>query len=348
MSSSDLAVLTEGLRKRYRQTQALAGLDLAVPRGMVYGLLGPNGAGKTTAVRILTTLIRADSGRAEVAGHNVRTHARLVRRRIGLTGQHTAVDDQISARQNLVMFGRLFHIGKATARQRADELLAQFGLADAADKSPKKFSGGMRRRLDLASSMILAPEVLFLDEPTTGLDPAGRREVWQAINDLAAHGTTVLLTTHYLDEADRLCDRIAVIDKGTNLIEDTPAGLKRRIGNERLEAVAAEPAGLSALTELLTKAAGDGQSPAVDEAALSVSIGVADGVQVLTEVAAELRARELTVADLGLRRPTLDEAFLHLTGTTPAASTVSTGATSAPATATSSTATSTDRMEADA
>jgi ABC-2 type transport system ATP-binding protein len=306
------AVLAEGLRKRFRDTQALDGLELAVPHGTVYGLLGPNGAGKTTAVRILCTLIRPDGGRAEVAGHDVRTQARLVRRRIGLTGQHTAVDDALSARQNLVMFGRLFHIGKAAARQRADELLQQFGLAEAADKAPKTFSGGMRRRLDLASSLILAPVVLFLDEPTTGLDPAGRQEVWQAIGDLVARGTTIMLTTHYLDEADRLCDRIGVVDQGRNVVEDTPEGLKRRIGTERLEVVAAERGDLPAIVEVLDKAGA--QPPSVDEATMAASVGVADGVAVLIEVAAELRGRGIAVADLGLRRPTLDEAFLHLTG----------------------------------
>jgi ABC-2 type transport system ATP-binding protein len=312
LSRSGHAVLVEGLRKRFRETQALDELELAVPHGTVYGLLGPNGAGKTTAVRILCTLIRPDGGRAEVAGYDVRTQARLVRRRIGLTGQQTAVDDALSARQNLVMFGRLFHIGKAAARQRADELLAQFGLADAADKTTKTFSGGMRRRLDVATSLILAPDVLFLDEPTTGLDPAGRQEVWQAIGDLAARGTTVMLTTHYLDEADKLCDRIGVIDHGRNLVEDTPAGLKRRIGSERLEVVAADRSDLPAIVEVLDKAGG--QPPTVDEATLAVSAAVPDGVPVLIEVAAELRGRGIAVADLGLRRPTLDEAFLHLTG----------------------------------
>ena len=307
------AVLTDGLRKRYRDTVALDGLDLAVPAGTVFGLLGPNGAGKTTAVRIMCTLLRPDGGRAEVAGHDVRTEARQVRRRIGLTGQHTAVDDTLTARQNLVMFGRLFHIGKAAARQRADELLDQFGLADAADKAPKAFSGGMRRRLDLATSMILAPAVLFLDEPTTGLDPAGRQEVWRAVGDLAARGTTVLLTTHYLDEADKLCDRIGVIDKGRNVVEDTPGGLKRRIGTERLEVVAAGPEDLPEIVEVLEKAA-EGQKPLVDRDALAVGVSVPDGVPVLVQVAAELRGRGLAVADLGLRRPTLDEAFLHLTG----------------------------------
>jgi ABC-2 type transport system ATP-binding protein len=306
------AVLAEGLQKRFRETQALDGFELAVPPGTVYGLLGPNGAGKTTAVRILCTLIRPNGGRAEVAGYDVRTQARLVRRRIGLTGQQTAVDDQLSARQNLVMFGRLFHVGKVAARQRADELLKQFGLADAAHKAPKTFSGGMRRRLDLASSLILAPQVLFLDEPTTGLDPAGRQEVWQAIGDLAARGTTVMLTTHYLDEADKLCDRIGVIDQGRNVVEDTPAGLKRRIGSERLECVAADRADLPAIVEVLEKAGA--QKPTVDGDTPAASVGVPDGVPVLVEVASELRSRGIAVADLGLRRPTLDEAFLHLTG----------------------------------
>jgi ABC-2 type transport system ATP-binding protein len=314
LPSSEHAVRAEGLQKRYGETRALDGLELAVPYGMVYGLLGPNGAGKTTAVRILSTLVRLDGGRAEVAGHDVRRQARQVRRRIGLTGQQTAVDDAISARQNLVMFGRLFHIGRAAAGRRADELLAQFGLADAAGKSPKKFSGGMRRRLDLASSMILAPEVLFLDEPTTGLDPAGRREVWHAVKQLAKHGTTVLLTTHYLDEADQLCDRIGVIDHGRNVVEDTPDGLKRRIGNERLEIVATDPDDLPAIAELANKAATDDREATVDETGLAVSVAASDGVRVLTEVAAELRERGIAVADLGLRRPTLDEAFLQLTG----------------------------------
>jgi ABC-2 type transport system ATP-binding protein len=312
---SESAVRVAGLQKRYGQTKALDGLDLDVPYGMVYGLLGPNGAGKTTAVRILATLLRVDGGRAEVAGYDVTRQPRLVRRRIGLTGQQTAVDDVISARQNLVLFGRLFHVGRAAARRRADELLEQFGLTEAAGKAPKTFSGGMRRRLDLAASLILAPEVLFLDEPTTGLDPAGRREVWQAVADLAARGTTVLLTTHYLDEADKLCDRIAVIDHGRNLVEDTPAGLKRRIGNERLEIVAAEPDQLSAIAVLANKVAGDRGEATVDETSLSVSATVTDGVRVLTEVAAELRNQGIAVADLGLRRPTLDEAFLHLTST---------------------------------
>lgn len=313
-TTPDLAVHTRGLVKRYKEKLALDGVDLAVPRGTVHGLLGPNGAGKTTTVRILATLTRADAGEASVAGFDVGSQPRQVRACIGLTGQQTAVDDLLTARQNLTTFGRLFRLDKAAARRRADELLEVFSLQEAADRSPKKFSGGMRRRLDLAASMILAPQVLFLDEPTTGLDPAGRREVWQAVRDLADQGTTVLLTTHYLDEADKLCDRISVIDEGRNFVEDTPAGLKRRIGDERLEIAVADPVALPRLAELVARVTGtDGD---VDEATASVSVPVPDGVRALTDTAAEIRAQGLEIADIGLRRPTLDEAFLQLTSST--------------------------------
>lgn len=312
MTQPGHTIVAEGLTKLYGDTRALDGFDLTVPRGMVYGLLGPNGAGKTTAVRILATLLRFDAGTALVAGLDVRKNARAVRRRIGLTGQYTAVDDTLTARENLVLFGRLFHVSRADARRRADELLEQFGLADVGGKAPKGFSGGMRRRLDLAASMILAPQVLFLDEPTTGLDPAGRREVWEAVNNMAAGGTTVLLTTHYLDEADRLCDRIAVIDNGRKITDDTPQGLKRAMGSDRLEVVASDPADLSLVAGVVEKAAVDGEVT-VDEAELSVSAAVSAGVDALTEVTATLREQSITVADVGLRRPTLDEAFLHLT-----------------------------------
>ena len=315
MPSSDHVVQAAGLTKRYREKLALDGVDLAVPRGTVHGLLGPNGAGKTTAVRILTTLTRLDDGEATVAGHDVRTAPRQVRRAIGLTGQQTAVDDLLTARQNLTMFGRLFRLDKVSARLRADELLELFALSDAADRVPKRFSGGMRRRLDVAASMILAPQVLFLDEPTTGLDPAGRREVWQAVRELAERGTTVLLTTHYLDEADQLCDRISVIHDGRNFVEDTPAGLKRRIGDERLEVVVPDHDDLDAIAGIVARAAGT--EPAVDRGGGMLSVPVPDGVHALTDVAAELRARGLDVADIGLRRPTLDEAFLQLTGGQP-------------------------------
>lgn len=309
---SELAVEAEGLTKTYKEKVALDGVDLAVPGGTVHGLLGPNGAGKTTAVRILATLTIPDGGRASVAGHDVVSQSRQVRRSIGLTGQQTAVDDLMTARQNLTMFGRLFRLPKAQARRRAEELLELFSLEEAADRSPKRFSGGMRRRLDLAASMILAPQVLFLDEPTTGLDPAGRREVWEAVENLAAQGTTVLLTTHYLDEADKLCDRISVIDHGKNFVEDTPAGLKRRIGEERLEVVAADPAELNRLAELVRSVVGVEVS--TDDSQARISVPVPDGVGALTSAAAEIRAQDLEIADIGLRRPTLDEAFLHLTG----------------------------------
>ncbi|TCN51759.1 ABC-2 type transport system ATP-binding protein [Rhodococcus sp. SMB37] len=309
--NSGPAVQATGLIKRYKDKIALDGVDLLVPRGTVHGLLGPNGAGKTTTVRILATLTDADGGTATVAGFDVANQPREVRRRIGLTGQQTAVDDLMTARQNLTMFGRLFRLDKTDAQRRADELLDIFGLTDAAGRSPKKFSGGMRRRLDLAASMILAPQVLFLDEPTTGLDPAGRREVWEAVRNLADAGTTVLLTTHYLDEADKLCDRISVIDQGRNFIEDTPAALKRRIGDERLELVAHDPTELARAAEVIVRvldAAAD-----VEEAEGRLSIPVPDGVAALTSVAAAIRAEDIDIADIGLRRPTLDEAFLYLT-----------------------------------
>ena len=309
--TSQPAIEAQGLVKRYKKSTALDGVDLEVPRGTVHGLLGPNGAGKTTAVRILATLTHADEGQAKVAGWDTRSQPREVRRRIGLTGQQTAIDDLMTARQNLTMFGKLFRLNKSEAQHRADELLDTFGLTEAAGRTPKKFSGGMRRRLDLAASMILAPQVLFLDEPTTGLDPAGRRGMWEAVRHLASQGTTVLLTTHYLDEADKLCDRISVIDHGRNFIEDTPAGLKQRIGDEWLELVASDPADVGELEQLVMRVLHS--EPVLDEAEARLSVSVQNGVAALTAVAAEISAQRLDIADIGLRRPTLDEAFLHLT-----------------------------------
>ncbi|MCE7079065.1 ATP-binding cassette domain-containing protein [Streptomyces sp. ST2-7A] len=306
-------MLAEGLTRRWGDKVALDHLDLAVPRGVVFGLLGPNGAGKTTCVRILTTLLRPTGGRAVVGGHDVVAEPRAARHRIGLTGQEPAVDEILSARRNLEMFGRLFHLDARRARHRAGELLERFGLTEAADRAPGTFSGGMRRRLDLAASMILAPEVLFLDEPTTGLDPRGRMEVWEAIRELARAGTTVLLTTHYLDEADRLSDRIALVDNGRKVVEDTPIGLKRAIGGDRIEVVAREPADLPAVAAVLARVA-DAAAPVVEEHELRVHASVRDRIAALTEVTRELHARGTEVEDIGLRRPTLDEVFLRVTG----------------------------------
>ncbi|WP_369266678.1 ATP-binding cassette domain-containing protein [Streptomyces harbinensis] len=318
MAETALAIRAEGLRKTFgkHHKTALDGLDLAVPRGTVCGLLGPNGAGKTTAVRILTTLIRADGGRAEVAGVDVRRAPRAVRRRIGLTGQHPAVDEILTARQNLRMFGRLFHLDARRADARAEQLLAEFSLTEAADRPAKTYSGGMRRRLDLAASMVLAPQVLFLDEPTTGLDPRGRGEVWDAVRRLTAAGTTVLLTTHYLDEADQLSDRIVVMNNGRKVTEDTPAALKRAFGGDRLEVVVATAADLPAAAEAVARVSADGTTPEPDAERLSVTAPVTDGVLALTDVARSLQDRGVTVTDIGLRRPTLDEVYLRLTDTT--------------------------------
>ncbi|TDD71172.1 ATP-binding cassette domain-containing protein [Actinomadura rubrisoli] len=311
MSEPLFAVLAEGLRKRYGATEALAGLDLRVPAGTVHGLLGPNGAGKTTAVRVLTTLARPDGGRASVAGHDVVRGAARVRTRVGLVGQHAAVDEVLSGRQNLVMFGRLYHLGARAARRRAEELLERFGLAEAAGRPAAQYSGGMRRRLDLAAGMILAPPVLFLDEPTTGLDPRSRIEVWDEVRSLVDGGTTVVLTTQYLEEADRLADGISVIDHGRVVAEGTPDQLKSRIGADRVEVVLRDPGGLADAAAIVARAAG--AEADVDAEALRVGAPVADRAAALTEAVRALDAAGIAVADIGLRRPTLDEVFLRLT-----------------------------------
>ncbi|MFE6285704.1 ATP-binding cassette domain-containing protein [Streptomyces sp. NPDC057877] len=306
------AVLAEGLQKRYGDKRALDGFDLAVREGTVHGLLGPNGAGKTTAVRILSTLVRLDGGHARVAGLDVARQPRAVRARIGLTGQYAAVDEVLTGRQNLEMFGRLFHLGGSRARQRAVELLEQFDLTDAADRGVGKYSGGMRRRLDLAASMILAPAVLFLDEPTTGLDPRSRGEVWESVRDLVARGTTVLLTTQYLEEADKLASRITVIDQGRAIADDTPDGLKNRVGGDRIEVVVAERADIARAVKVVARVS-DGE-PESDETELRVHAPVADRVAALTDVARTLQDEGVRVEDIGLRRPSLDDVFLRLTG----------------------------------
>ncbi len=312
MSRSEFAVIAEGLRKRYGETKALDGFDLTVAEAGVCGLLGPNGAGKTTAVRILTTLLRFDGGRASVAGFDVGHQAVQVRSRIGLVGQNAAVDEVLSGRQNLVMFGRLYHLGAGAARTRADELLAQFGLADAATKPVQQYSGGMRRRLDLAAGMILAPRVLFLDEPTTGLDPRGRNEVWDAVRALVTAGTTVLLTTQYLDEADQLAGQISVIDTGRVIAAGTPDQLKSQIGGDRIDVVLHRRDELPSAAAIVDRVVG--AEAEIDQDLRRISAPVRDRVTALTAVVRALHGEDIAAEDITLRRPTLDEVFLHLTG----------------------------------
>ncbi|NGO13032.1 ATP-binding cassette domain-containing protein [Streptomyces sp. HC44] len=305
------AIVVEGVRKRYGDKAALDGLDLAVRRGTVHGLLGPNGAGKTTAVRVLTTLLRPDEGRAEVAGHDVTREADRVRRRIGLLGQHAALDEELGGRQNLEMFGRLYHLGARHARVRADELLERFGLADTGRKAVKQYSGGMRRRLDLAASLITEPEVLFLDEPTTGLDPRGRAEVWGAVRSLAGAGTTVLLTTQYLEEADQLADRISVVDRGRVIADGTADELKAKTGGDRIDVVLRDGGQLGAAVALLPFNKPD---VSVDADRRLISAPVSDRMAALAGAVRALEEAGIEAEDIALRRPTLDEVFLHMTG----------------------------------
>jgi ABC-2 type transport system ATP-binding protein len=308
------AIWAEGLQKSYGKTKALDGLDLSVEEGTVLGLLGPNGAGKTTAVRILTTLLIPDAGRAEVAGLDVVRQAGELRALIGLTGQYAAVDEYLTGRENLEMVGRLYHLSKKQARRRADELLERFDLVDAATRLVKTYSGGMRRRLDLAASLVFSPPVLFLDEPTTGLDPRSRITMWDIIGELVSGGTTLLLTTQYLDEADRLADRIAVVDAGRVIAEGTSAELKARVGGETLEVTVAGGDGLGEAASVLERYAhGDG-GVRVDAERRYVGTTVAGGPGLLAAVVRDFDAAGVQVEELGLHRPTLDDVFLTLTG----------------------------------
>ncbi|HEV2114352.1 MAG TPA: ATP-binding cassette domain-containing protein [Terriglobales bacterium] len=306
------AILAEGLHKYYGKTRALAGLDLVAEEGSVLALLGPNGAGKTTAVRILTTLLRPDAGRAEVAGLDVVKDADALRSRIGLAGQYAAVDENLTGYENLEMFGRLYHLSGSVARRRANDLLERFDLVDAARRTVKTYSGGMRRRLDLAGSLIISPQVLFLDEPTTGLDPRGRLAMWEVISTLAASGTTVLLTTQYLEEADHLADQIAVVDLGRVIARGTADELKAQIGGERLELTVARGGDLNGAAQALRPySAGEIQ---VNADARQLVVPVSQGTQLLADVVRDLDAVHIPLDTLALRRPTLDDVFLTLTG----------------------------------
>ncbi len=308
------SIRTSGLVKRYGRVLALDGLDLAVPKGTVLGLLGPNGAGKTTAVRILTTLLVADEGSAEVAGLDVRAQPDKVRERIGLSGQTAAVDEHLTGYENLDMVGRLYHLGRDRSRSRARELLDRFELSEAADRPAKTYSGGMRRRLDLAAALVAQPEVVFLDEPTTGLDPGSRIQMWETIYDLVRGGSTVLLTTQYMEEADRLADDIVVIDRGRKIAQGTADHLKAQIGGERVEVIVSDLGDIPAARSILGGLCmGEVQ---VDEQSRRLSAAITGGVDVLRDVLLRLKEREVAVVDVGLHRPTLDDVFLSLTGHT--------------------------------
>ena len=306
------AIEAEGLVKRYGGTKALDGLDLTVAQGTVYGLLGPNGAGKTTAVRVLTTLLRADGGRARVLGRDVATEAPAVRRTIGLTGQYAALDEYLTGRSNLIMIGELSRLTAKAARRRADELLERFDLVDAGSRAVKTYSGGMRRRLDLAASLIGHPAVLFLDEPTTGLDPSARALMWDIVRQLVADGTTLLLTTQYLDEADQLAGRIAVIDGGKVIAEGTPAELKSSVGGRRLQITLADGSDVYAAAAQLRPFATVPVSPAEWDQVIEIPVAATDGLA--TEVVRALDAAGVKVNDIAVRGSSLDDVFLTLTG----------------------------------
>ncbi len=311
-------IRVENVTKSFGSFKALDGLSLHAPEGTVLGLLGPNGSGKTTTVKILTTLLSPDGGDARVAGHSVLSDPDLVRRNLGLSGQYAAVDEKLTAFENLHMVGRLYGMTRRNASARAKELLENFRLTDVAGKRSGTFSGGMRRRLDLAGAIVARPKVVVLDEPTTGLDPRGRLDTWDVVARLVADGTTVLLTTQYLEEADRLADHIAVINHGRVIAEGTATELKQSAGSERIDVVMRNAADLTAAAAVLEQAAGPDCRPELDPQNLRVSVAAAGGHRLLVRVLSELEARMLPVEEASLRRPTLDDVFLQLTGHAPA------------------------------
>ncbi|MEU6759467.1 ATP-binding cassette domain-containing protein [Streptomyces sp. NPDC046685] len=306
------AIYAEGLVKTFGDVRALDGVDLDVPEGTVLGLLGPNGAGKTTTVRVLTTLLRPDSGQAVVAGIDVLRHPNEVRRAIGLSGQFAAVDEYLTGRENLQMVGQLYQMKARAAKARADELLERFNLGDAADRTAKTYSGGMRRRLDLAAALVVSPPVMFMDEPTTGLDPRNRQQLWGIIQELVAGGTTLLLTTQYLEEADHLAHDICVVDHGKVIARGTSDQLKARTGGERVEVVVHEREHIASAREVLA-GFGKGETT-VEEHTRKLTVPVTGGAKLLAEVIRELDGRGIEIDDIGLRRPTLDDVFISLTG----------------------------------
>src|SRR5882757_4351373 len=306
------AIYAEGLVKTFGDVRALDGVDLDVPEGTVLGLLGPNGAGKTTAVRCLTTLLRPDSGKAVVAGIDVLKNPDAVRRRVGLSGQFAAVDEYLTGRENLQMVGQLYQMKAKAAKVRAEELLEQFNLTDAADRTAKTYSGGMRRRLDLAAALVVSPPVMFMDEPTTGLDPRNRQQLWEVIQELVAGGTTLLLTTQYLEEADHLAHDICVIDHGLVIARGTSDQLKAQIGGERVEVVVHERDRIDEAAGLLTRL-GKGEAK-IEQHTRKITVPVVGGAKLLAEVIRELDTGGIEIDDIGLRRPTLDDVFISLTG----------------------------------
>jgi ABC-2 type transport system ATP-binding protein len=299
----------EDLRKNFKDVKVLEGIDLKVERGTVLALLGPNGAGKTTTIRILSTLLQPDDGRAYINGHDVVKDPDAVRASIGLTGQYAAVDELLTGRENLEMMGRLYHLSKADSRTRAEEMLAEFELTDAANRAVKTYSGGMKRRLDVAASLIAAPPILFLDEPTTGLDPRSRLKVWDIVQQLVDAGATIFLTTQYLDEADKLADRIAVLDHGRIIAEGTADELKEKVGKDRLEVTVTKESDFDAALRAV-----EGAAAQSDPEERRVSVAMEGGVHEVKELLDRLERAGVKIEGLALHKPTLDDVFLHLTG----------------------------------